>query len=122
MKPVDQVAALRALATTPHPDARLLVICERLAVILDEIHQLWRHTPPGGLERSDELFRASELSRESEPLMKELVKRRAKTAAGRQAKGEIASRSLLGGAVWTDLARSALQDYQNAGQASETSP
>jgi hypothetical protein len=122
MKGKDQVAALRALATEPHPDARLLAICDRLTVILDEQDQLWRRTPPGCPVRSDALFRVSELSRESEPLMKELVKRRARTAAGRMAKGEIAARGMIGGAVWTDLARSALQDYRNAGQASETIP
>lgn len=122
MSTVDKVAALRALATAPHLDARLLAICERLAVILDELHQLWRLKPPGYRVQSDDLLRASELSRDSEPLMKELTKRRAKTTAGRLAKGEIASRSLLGGSMWPDLARSALQDYRNAGQASEISP
>jgi hypothetical protein len=113
MTPVDQVAALRAPSTTPHPDARLLAICERLAVIFDELDELWRHKRPGYVARSNEL------TSEREPLMRELAQRPARTAAGRQAKGEIASRGMMGGAVWTDLARSALQDYRNAGQASE---
>lgn len=40
MKPVEQVAGLRAPTTAPHPDARLLALCERLALIYDERNDL----------------------------------------------------------------------------------
>lgn len=116
MTPVDQVAALRALTTKPHPDARLLAICDRLAVIWDEQDELWQHQQDGYLARS------RELSCESEPLMRELANRPARTAEGRLVKGEMAARGMMGGAVWVSLARSALQDYRNAGEASEGSP
>lgn len=113
MKAADQVAALRALTTAPHPDARLLAICERLAVIDDDLELLWRQKPPGYLKQS------GAITVESQALIKELAKRPARTAAGRLAKGETAARCLMGGAGWTDLARSALMDFRNASVASE---
>lgn len=116
MKPVDHVAALRARVAAPNPDARLLAVCDRLAIVQDEIEQLGRRRPAGFAHR------ARELVNESDELVDELLKRPARTAAGRLAKGEAAARGLMGGAGWTNLARSALQDYRNAGLASEGSP
>jgi len=108
MSTANQVAALRVLTTAPNPDARLLATCDRLSILWDELDQLWRHKPRGYLGRS------SEIVSESDALVAELVKRPARTAAGRLAKGEIAARGIVGGGWWANLARSALADYQNA--------
>jgi hypothetical protein len=66
--------------------------------------------------------RSNELSGEGDPLTNELAKWSARTAVGRRTKSEIAAAGVMGGAVWGNLARSALQDYQNANQGSEGSP
>lgn len=113
MKPVDHVAALQARIAAPDPDARLLAICDRLAILDDQIMQNWRAKEPGYTDRNRELIH------ESDSLTDELVKRPARTAAGRLAKGEAAVLGIMGQFRGSKLARSALEDYRNAGLAPE---
>lgn len=113
MTPVDHVAALQARVAARDPDARLLAICDRMSILNDQITQNWRAKEPGYIDRNRELIH------ESDSLTDELVKRPARTAAGRPAKGEVAVLGIMGQFRGSKLARSALEDYRNAGIAPE---
>lgn len=101
--------ALRALAATPHPDARLLVACERFTLIWEEVHRLYRKRERGHMDR----VRATMAEREA--IEVEIANTPARTADGRAAKAEAAMHMLGMTGTIALIARSALRDFMNAG-------
>lgn len=102
------ITALRVLASTPHPDARLLVTCDRFAVLREERELLYRKQARGYMNR------VREMAAEIDALEIEIADTPARTAAGRRAKADAAMYMLGMTGTIARIARSAMQDFINA--------
>lgn len=104
----DALGDLRALTATPHPDARLLVACDRFAVLRDESLRLYRKHERGYMNR------IREMRPEQDALEVEIAKTPARTAAGRRAKADVAFYMLGITGTIAQIAKSTLDDFVNA--------
>ncbi|MBV9749388.1 MAG: hypothetical protein JO157_11285 [Acetobacteraceae bacterium] len=105
------LADLRALAATPHPDAKLLVACERFTLLKEERERLYRKHERGYMDH------VRKMAPEMDALELEIANTPARTAAGRAAKGEAAMCMLSQTGTFAQIARSALRDFINHGAA-----
>ena len=108
LTPLDAtLASLRTLATTPNPDARLVVACERFMVLTDEAYRLHRGKGSGRMDRIRFLMN------ERDRLEVEIAKTPARTQMGRLAKAELALKTMgkdVEGTIWA-IPCSILKDF-----------
>jgi hypothetical protein len=76
---------IRARAAAPHPDAELLIACDRFEALQEERHLLYREQAPGYMKR------IRETAPELDALDARIAKTPARTADGRRAKAAAAS-------------------------------
>ena len=103
----DTLDDMRSRAAAPHPDAGLLIACDRFEEIQDERTSLYRKQAAGYMKR----IRAT--APELDELEARIASTPARTADGRRAKA-MAARATIGMAMGCSaITRSVLQDILN---------
>ncbi|MBY0335463.1 MAG: hypothetical protein K2X11_02555 [Acetobacteraceae bacterium] len=105
----EAVAALGRLAAAPHPDARLLALCDRLGELRDRQGAM-RHRTYRGAAKALRAFLA-EHAGEMNRLMAEIAELPALTDAGRRAKGELAAAFGPSAGIMGRFVASAFRDF-----------
>jgi hypothetical protein len=96
------------MAAAPHPDARLVMACDRFMALSEECARLWRLRSRGYLKVCRSMWP------ERDALEVEISNTPARTAAGRLAKAEVAMHMLGTTGTIAMTARSVLHDFINA--------